>query len=522
MKYIAIWHANLNYAYLTPDKYEFVIRESYELIIDTMRENFPGTKYVFEASGFTLEWMAELTPHVLGKLKEAVEAGDCEFMGSPYAHPMLPNFPKEDGIWSINFSNDVYEKLLGIRPRSFWNPECGWTNFVPEQVAACGYRNIIGDFEAYSRSLGKDGKPLRPEIYEAEHTDEVKFYNFGYDFDLPGDDLGIHYPFKNIEGLPEDTLRCFMRTDRVAQPGERYFMNKPGYTFEIYRDLIEQYSKQPEGQPEGALVIYADDAEYVGTNGWYRLKYENMPDNTFERVPNSRENLIKIVEACNEMGEFVTYDWACNELPALDAPLNFDDDSAWHGARASTWANTPMAQLLRPWQDAVRDKLHEVAPKMDEKSVKKAWYHLTNSYNSDGQWPPTLAEAPHIVHPFDYEYCFDNLMKAEALVGGIDRAKLPTKPVETVNYILHFQQDLIDDKADELIESGSDEEKSNAVEAKHLIASSRDMKTLEDSDSKILYPNEYKSRADLMVDARRLVGGVKLEDVDESEKDKKV
>ena len=75
MKYIAIWHANLNYAYLTPDQYEFVIRESYELIIDTMRENFPGTKYVFEASGFTLEWMAELTPHVLGKLKEAVQAG---------------------------------------------------------------------------------------------------------------------------------------------------------------------------------------------------------------------------------------------------------------------------------------------------------------------------------------------------------------------------------------------------------------------------------------------------------------
>ena len=55
MKYIAIFHANLNYAYLTPDRYEFVIRESYELIFDTMREEFPDTQYVFEASGYTLE-----------------------------------------------------------------------------------------------------------------------------------------------------------------------------------------------------------------------------------------------------------------------------------------------------------------------------------------------------------------------------------------------------------------------------------------------------------------------------------
>ena len=42
MKYVAIFHANLNYAYLTPDRYEFVIRESYELILDTMREAVPG------------------------------------------------------------------------------------------------------------------------------------------------------------------------------------------------------------------------------------------------------------------------------------------------------------------------------------------------------------------------------------------------------------------------------------------------------------------------------------------------
>ena len=71
MQYINIFHANLNYAYLTPDRYEFVIRTAYEMIIDTMREVFPDTPYVFEASGYTIEEMAQRTPDVLEKLRVA-------------------------------------------------------------------------------------------------------------------------------------------------------------------------------------------------------------------------------------------------------------------------------------------------------------------------------------------------------------------------------------------------------------------------------------------------------------------
>ena len=77
MKYISIFHANLNYAYLTPDRYEFVIRTAYEMTFDTMREEFPDTPYVFEASGYTLEQIAIRTPDVLEKLKAAIAALSC-------------------------------------------------------------------------------------------------------------------------------------------------------------------------------------------------------------------------------------------------------------------------------------------------------------------------------------------------------------------------------------------------------------------------------------------------------------
>jgi hypothetical protein len=382
---------------------------------------------------------------------------------------------------------------------------------VPDQAAAAGYTNIIGDFEAYSRSLGPDGEPLRPEIYACEHSDEPAFYNFGFAYDLPGTERAIHFPFDKVGSLGTGTLRCFLRTDRIAQFGVRYFMGMEGYSFEKYMDLIRTYSAQPDTEPEGALIIFADDAEYIGTNGWFRLKYQNLPDNVFEATPQSRQKLIDLITACCELGSFCTFDDACR-LPPLEQRLTFDDDSAWHGARASTWAGTPMARLLRPWQDLVREKLG--ARGLDAETAKQAWLHLTNSYNSDGQWPPTLPDAPHIVHPFNYRYCFESLLHAELLVGGIDRGRLTTDPAAALKEILWPQQELVLAKAEELAAGSDPVAAARARGAEALIRTSRNLEGLEDSGQCVLHPSEYTVRADALVEARRLVGGVEIEKVE--------
>jgi alpha-amylase/alpha-mannosidase (GH57 family) len=505
MKYIAIYHANLNYAYLTPDKYEFVIRNAYEVILDTMAGSFPDVRFVFEASGYTINEIAARTPDVLNKLKSAIDQGRCEFMGSPYAHPMLPNFPEIDGKWSIKFSNDCYKKVLGIEPKSFWNPECGWRSFVPHQVKDNGYQYMIGDFEAYSRSV-KDGNPIRPEIYEKEFTNEAMFYNMGFKYDLSGSEKAIHFPFEH----KDSKLKIFLRTDRVAQFGVRFFMGMEGYTLEKYLDLIKKYSEQKNNEPKGALIIFADDAEYIGTNGWFRLKYQNKPDNVFEATPQSKENLFKLISETKKLGEFVTFEEGCS-LPVNTGEIYFDNDSAWHGAKASTWSGTPMAQLLKPWQDLVREKLNSISSQLSDNEINSIWFHLTNSYNSDGQWPPTLPTAPHIIHPFNYGYCFENLLKAELLVGGIDRSKLSVDPVETMNVILSLQGELILEKASNIISNGSAEEKNKANKAKSLIEKSCDFNSIRKNNEKILYPSEYTIRAEMLVEARRLVGGVEIE-----------
>jgi len=51
------------------------------MTIDTMREHFPDTKYVFETSGYTLDQIAEKTPGVLEKFKNAVDILLRRFLG---------------------------------------------------------------------------------------------------------------------------------------------------------------------------------------------------------------------------------------------------------------------------------------------------------------------------------------------------------------------------------------------------------------------------------------------------------
>ena len=72
MDYILIFHSNLNYSQLRPEKREFVCRESYERLNDFFSHKFPEVKWCFEASGFTIDYMAEHTPDVLEKLKYSI------------------------------------------------------------------------------------------------------------------------------------------------------------------------------------------------------------------------------------------------------------------------------------------------------------------------------------------------------------------------------------------------------------------------------------------------------------------
>jgi hypothetical protein len=73
-----------------------------------------------------------------------------------------------------------------------------------------------------------------------------------------------------------------------------------------------------------------------------------------------------------------------------------------------------------------------------------------------------------------------------------------------------MQQDLVLKKAEGLLQTGSEDEKHRARRARTLIETSRNVESLK-AVGPLLYPSDYAVRADALAEARRLVGGVEIE-----------
>lgn len=445
-KYVAIFHANLNYAFLTPDKYERTIRASYEVIFDSFAK-YPDQRYVFEASGYTIEKMAELTPDVLAKLNKAIKVGQCEFMGAPYSHPIMANIPEEDGYWSCEFAMRTYEKHLGFRPVSFWNPECTWTQHVPRAFAKAGVKYLTLDFESYMNSTDKD-------YAWVEHNRTRDIYWGGHLpwYPLDPNCKALHHPFRNV--VPGMDGMC--RSDRLVGKYIGYFLGKTSLD-----DYLDNVKKWTGNGKKGATIIIADDAEYCGTTGYYYVKYYRDYDKCFLVDPDAGNKLVKLIEGIKKFGQLVTFEEACKE-EAVDEPFFVEDGYAWHRTYAEVWGGTPEAQAWEPILAGLRKEYKtKVQPFAESgeypelnKLAERFWYHLTNSANSDGRWPAPPAKTC----PFNRNWVLDEikstktiLAEMKKIVKGLPKIKVPKykeDPNAESSYNLHFTDKQMQTPAD--------------------------------------------------------------------------
>jgi len=423
VKYLTVFHANLNYAFLEPPFYEDCIRASYETIIDTFRERCPEARYTFEASGYTVEQIAKLTPDVLEKLKDAIERGQCEFMGSPYAHPCLALFPEEDGRWANEFAMRTYEKYLGFRPESAWNPECTWMQYVPRTFRDVGFKYLTLDYESFKISTDKEyGWAERNRSKTMQWGGHLPYY------DVDPDDPCLHKPFRDI--VPG--LSGMTRSDRLAGKSVGYFRGL--MDLEEYLDNVRHWSGT---KGEGALLILADDAEYTGTTGYFYIKHEGDYTRTFSRDDDAADKLEALVNGVMGLGQMITFKEACEMEPA-GQPYFVEDQMAWHRVYVTAWGRTPealrydpqIALIRQEYKDALQEKA-ESDPAHKE-LVEKFWFHLTCAENSDGRWPPP----PRKTCPFNREWVEAEIKAARAALEELKKAVGPveasTEPPEPV------------------------------------------------------------------------------------------
>ena len=413
MNYVAIFHANLNYAFLEPHKYEQVIRASYEVILDTFAKHFPAdVKYVFEASGFTIDEMARRTPDVLKKLRAAIDSGQCEFMGAPYSHPIMANVPEEDGRWACHFAMQAYERHLGFRPASAWNPECTWMQYVPRAFRDAGFRYLTLDFESYMTCNDKEyGWVERNRAHEMNWGGHLPWY------DLDPDCPHLHQPFRDV--VPG--LHGLCRSDRLVGKYVGYFLGR--LPLSEFIDNVKRWSGR---RAKGATVIVADDAEYTGTTGYFFIKHFRDYSRSFEVDPGASDKLRKMVSAVLELGPMIGFQEAC-ELEPVPDPFYVEDRFAWHRTYADAWANTPEARAWEPVLQELRRSYKETVQPVAESPehagrfrpmVEKFWFHMTNSANSDGRWPPP----PAVTCPFNRQWVLGELAATRAALANLQRA----------------------------------------------------------------------------------------------------
>jgi len=176
------------------------------------------------------------------------------------------------------------------------------------------------------------------------------------------------------------------------------------------------------------------------------------------------------------MGRFVTFDRACRTLPPLPEEITFDDDSAWHGARSSTWATRPWPACCGPGRNWCEPAL-----------TMRRWM------TKPKKWPGSISPIPTIPTANGHPRCrrrrtsyiltitrivLRNLLRAEMLVGGVPRDQLKTDPAETIKEILGPQQQLILAKAEQWLATGSAIEKARAARARMLIQRSQAVDSL--------------------------------------------
>lgn len=410
-KYVAIFHANLNYAFLTPDKYERTIRASYETIFDTFARH-PDQRYVFEASGFTIDTMAELTPDVLAKLKLAIDEGRCEFMGAPYSHPIMANVPEEDGYWSVEFSQRAFDKHLGQRVESFWNPECTWMQHVPRAFQKAGAKYLTLDYESYMTCNDKDyGWVERNRTHDMNWGGHLPWYP------VDPDNKFLHRPFRDV--VPGLDGMC--RSDRIIGKYVGYFLGR--VPLDEFVSTIKQWSGRPEN---GSTIIIADDAEYCGTTGYFFVKHFRDYTRSFQVDPDADKKLDALIAAIKDFGELITFKEACQMEP-VEEPFFVEDRFAWHRTYADAWAGTPEAKAWDPILcDIRRDYKTNVQPIAESEEhkaefdelVSRFWFHMTNSSNSDGRWPPPPAETC----PFNREWVLDEIQATRNTLAELKAA----------------------------------------------------------------------------------------------------
>lgn len=450
-KIIFMPHANIQYSQLKPEKREWVIKNCYEKLFDLIDNG--DYKIAFEASGITIDEIAEKAPEVMAKLKRLIAEGKIEPVASPYIHFMLANIPYEVCVDSLIHSRDAWEKHTGVRPKVGWNPECGWAGYIPDAYKEAGFESLVMDADSFLLSFDEIRKATGLEYDVAGHSNKNHLFKIEeYIKDKPEFLKYITNP-----SVAPNGLKMIFRSDCMANLLLWYLMGATeGLRSEpISMDEINKMLQnwQERVKNSGSFIMpYAEDAEYIGSSAYFYVKQFNQA-RFFEPEPKAVDRFKEILDTAAANGyEFALPSQVIAESDNIIENNYIDcieNGVAWHGGTAKAWANTDYSRIMDPVCMSILNGIKAVAEKLGENmknldvELNIAMKALASAWVSDSRWPPE----PTSPGRFNVRESLDDMYKAnEAIAKAMENGKITDKKGIYSPNLMHTQIKAIDDK----------------------------------------------------------------------------
>lgn len=417
-KIIFMPHANLQYSQLAPEKRAWVVMNSYEPLFDLVIKN--DYKIAFEASGYSIDFIAEHCPKVMAKLSGLIRDGKVEPVASPYTHIMMSNVMPEIGLQTLIHSLDCWEKHTGVRPSAGWNPECGWASYIPEIYQAAGFKALVMDADSFFLSFD----PIRNATGLSYDVQGHSNKNHLFKIEEFIRDKPDFLKYLTNPSVAENGLQLIFRSDCMANPMLWYLMGategnrETPVAIDEIRTMLMNWKDRIAAS--GTFIMpYAEDAEYIGTSAYFYVKQFNQA-RFFEPEPGSITRFQQMLDLAKECGYRLS-------LPAevLASGRTFKNDyvnciengAAWHGGTAKAWANTEYSRIMDPVCLAIYYGIKAVGDYLggSDPELEKAVKAVTSAYVSDSRWPPP----PTSPGRFNVRESISDLYAANRLLGAV-------------------------------------------------------------------------------------------------------
>ena len=173
LQLFSVFHLNIAYSSIEDAQRPDVVRRCYWPLLRLAERT--GAPIGIEATGFTLDTVAAIDPAWIEALRVLVGSGQCEFVGSGYAQVIGPLVPAAVNAANLRIGHQVYERLLGFRPRLAFVNEQAYAAGMIEHYLNAGYQALMMEWDNPARAHPEWDPEWRyfPQIASGQHGEAI-------------------------------------------------------------------------------------------------------------------------------------------------------------------------------------------------------------------------------------------------------------------------------------------------------------------------------------------------------------